>query len=818
MITSLLQDFRYAVRNLAKDRAFALLAIIALGLGIGSATVIFSAIYGVILNTFAFQDADQVTSFGIQDLRNPGNGRRENLSISEFLDYRQLNHAFQDISGEYGGFDSTPVRYTAAEGTYEFSADYMSANSFAFFGVKPVAGRLATPEDTRPGATPVFMMSYKLWQQQFNANPKIVGTSFTLDGTSRTLVGIMPPRFRWGWAEIWIPFPMDRGLVASDPELAKGSVWCVGRLKRGVSLKSAEADLDVVAHQLAKIYPENYPQQFTVTANRLTDRVVGPFKALIYPLLGAVLMLLLIACSNVANLLLATATVRESEIAIRASLGAGRGRLIRQFFVESFVLATAGCFAGCLLAYVGIKTVVPFIPYNVFPQEAKIELNSRVLLFSLVLTIVTTFLCGLAPAFHSLRGELQSHLTSAGKTVNVVFRHGKWCAALVIAEVALCMVLVIGTGLMVCTFVAITHIDLGFDPTHILGARLALTPAAYQSKEKQDQFLQRVLERVGAIPGVAAAAESISAPPNWGARSHITVPGKTHSETWSTTAEMVSEGYFRVLGLHILRGRLFTNQEIDSAGQLLVVNHAFAERFLAGSDPLGQRVKLNALDEVPDAPHNAYFEIIGVVNDQKNEGLLNRPLPEIFLPYTITGIGDRTLLVRSALDAGSLLPAVRRAVWAIDPNLALANAGTLQSFLQRDNLANPQFEVITLGTFAAMGMLLVVIGIFSVMAYTVSLRTHEIGVRMARGARQADVLNMLLKRGLGLIGAGVLSGLLVSFALTRFLANQVWGVSVRDPLTYGAVAICVITVGLASCLAPARRASKVDPMVALRYE
>jgi putative ABC transport system permease protein len=280
MFSGLPQDFRFAIRSLAKDRSFALLAILALGLGIGSATVIFSGVYGVILNTFPFRDADQITSFGIQDLKNPSNGRRESLSMPEFLDYRALNHVFHDISGEYGGFDSRPVRYTTGEETYQFSADYMSANSFAFFGVTPVAGRLATPEDTKLGAPPVFMMSYKLWQQQFNAHPNVVGTSFMLNGVTRTLVGIMPPRFRWGWSEIWIPFAIDRGQVASDPELSNESVWCVGRLKPpGVSLKRAEADLDVIAHQLAKIYPKDYPQQFTVTANRLADRVTGRFNS-----------------------------------------------------------------------------------------------------------------------------------------------------------------------------------------------------------------------------------------------------------------------------------------------------------------------------------------------------------------------------------------------------------------------------------------------------------------------------------------------------------------------------------------------------------
>jgi predicted permease len=817
MIASFLQDFRYAVRSLAKDRAFAFLAILALGLGIGSATVIFSAVYGVILNTFPFEKPDQVTSFGVQDLRNPGNGRREFLSIPEFLDYRQQNHVFQDISGEYGGFGSKPVRYTAADGTYEFSADYMSSNSFAFFGVKPVLGRLATPEDTSPGATPVFMMSSKLWQKQFNSDPKIVGTSFVLNGTARTLVGIMPPRFRWGWSEIWIPFSIDRGHVASDPELAKGWVWCVGRLKPGVSLKNAEADLDVVAHQLAKIYPDNYPKQFTVTATRLTDRVVGGFKSLLYPLLGAVLMLLLIACSNVANLLLARATAREGEIAIRSSLGAARMRLVQQFLVESFVLAAAGCFAGCLLAYVGIRAAIPFIPYNAFPQEAVIELNSKVLLFSLGLTVLTTLLCGLAPAVHSLRRDLRSGMANTGKASNAVFRHGKWRAALVIAEVAFSMVLLVGTGLMMRTFLAITHIDVGFDPTRVLSAHLAFPASSYQTKEQQKQFLGRVLERVGAVPGVAAAANSIAAPPQWGVRSNIAILGKTHSETWSTTGELVSEGYFRVLGLQLLRGRVFTSSEVDSARPLLVVNQAFAQKFLTGSDPIGQQVKLNALDDVPDAPHD-YFEIIGVVNDQKNEGLLRRAAPEVFLPDTITGIGEHTLLVRSALDPESLLPAIRRAVWAVDPDVALANAGTLESFLQRDNFANPQFEAITSGAFAAMGIVLVVIGVFSVMAYTVSLRRHEIGVRMALGAARTHVLTMVLRRGLVLILAGIGLGLFASFSLMRFLSSQVWGVSLHDPWTYGIVAVCVGTVGLAACLAPARRATKIDPIVALRYD
>jgi putative ABC transport system permease protein len=817
-MVGLLQDFRFAVRNLRRDRRFALLAILALAMGIGSSTVIFSAIYGVILNTFPFRDADQVTSFGIQDLTNPGSFRREFLSMPEFFDYREQTHAFSDISGEFGGFNSQPLLYTDGNSTFEFNADFMSANSFAFFGVKPVVGRLATPDDNKLGSTPVFMMGYELWRQQFNGDPRVVGKNFTLSGVSRTLVGIMPPRFRWGWADVWVPFPSDRGQVLSDSELSKNSVWCVGRLRPGVSLKSAEADLNVVAHRLAKIYPNNYPKQFTVTATRLTDRVVGQFKNLIYPLLGAVLLLLLIATSNVANLLLARATARDREVAIRASIGASRARLVRQFLVESSVLAGTGCLFGCFLAYVGIKALVPLVPYNAFPQEAVIELNPKVLLFSLLITALTTFLCGLVPAFRSIGNDLPPQLATASKSSGSDFRHGMARAALVVAEVSLSVVLLIGAGLMMRTFLALTHVDLGFNPDRILAAHLPMPASSYKSAQQDEQLFEQLLERVSRLPGVTAAAASIATPPYAQVGSEISIASRTHSEKWESAVDMVSEGYFETLGLHLLRGRLLTANDIELAHPITVVNRAFVQKFLTGADPIGQQVRFSFLNEVSDAPHDAYFEIVGVVTDQKNEGLQNQPSPEAFLPYTLFGLHDLNLLLSTTVSPNSLLPAIRHEIWALDPNVALTDAGTLRSFLQRETFANPQFEFAAMGTFAAIGMLLVVIGIFSVMAYTVSLRTHEIGVRMALGAQRNDVLVMVLGKGFALISVGLVLGLVASLGLTRYLASQVWGVSVTDPWTYGIVFTCVIAVGLASCLAPARRASKVDPIVALRYE
>ena len=816
-MSGLLQDLRYALRSLTKGRRVALLAILALGLGIGSATVIFSAIYGVILNTFPFRDSERVTSFAIHDVTQPGGEGREFLSLPEFLDFREQNHVFEDISGEFGGFGSTPVTYKTGDSTFQFSADFMSVNSFEFFGVTPVAGRLVTEGDTKPGATPVFMMSHKLWLQQFNGDPKIVGKSFMLNGVARTLVGIMHPRFRWGWADLWIPFPLDRGQIASDHELSGQYVWCVGRLKAGVGLKSAAADLDVVAHQISRVYERDYPKQFTVTTTRLSDRVVGGFKSLIYPLAAAVLMLLLIACSNVANLLLARATVRERDIAVRTAIGAGRGRIVRLLLAESSVLAAAGCIAGCLFAYLGIRVLVPLIPYNALPQEAVIGLNPPVMFFSVAVTALTTFLCGLAPVLHFVRGNTPQ-LRSAGKG-NSTFQHGKLRAFLVVAEVAFSVVLLIGAGLMMRTFFALTHVDVGFSPKNILTVRLPLPSTAYRKPEENKAFFQNVLQRVNALPGVIAAAETISLPPfETAGESEVTIPGKTHSDKWESQGEFVSESYFRTLGLQVLQGRVLSLSDVDSRRHVAVVNQTLARKFFGTDNPVGQMIKFNAFDEDPDAPHNAYFEIIGVVSDARNRGLVNSPRAEVFFPYTIFSIPAGTILIKTAVDPNSLVGAVQREVWAVDPAIPLVQAGSLESFLEKDTFANPRFEFMALSTFAAIGLLLTVIGVFSVMAYSVSLETHDIGVRMALGAERGSVLRMVLKKGLGLIAAGTLVGLLASYGLTRYLATQVWGVSVTDTLTFGVVVASVVAIGFPACLLPARRAARVEPMVALRYE
>jgi predicted permease len=792
--------------------------VLALALGIGSATIIFSAIYGVLINTFPYKDAQHLINFEIHGPADAVGVGRNFYTIPEFLDFREQNHVFTDMNAGFGGFGSSKILYATGDGTVEFNGGYLSANTFEFFGVAPLLGRLPTPDDTKPGATPVFTMSERLWREQFNRDPGILGKSFTLNGVPRTLVAIMPPRFRPGWNEILIPFPLDKSQIANDPTFANVRVWPLGHLKPGVSMKAVVADLDVVAHNLAKIYSDQYPKEFTLITWTLADAALGPFRELLYPLIAAVLLLLLIACSNVANLLLSRATARDKEIAIRASIGASRGRLIRLFLVESSVLAGAGCAAGCLLAYVGIKWMVPFIPYYYFPQEAVIELNPIVLLFSLAVTILTTVLCGVAPAFHAFRGELQSRLMGASKGSGGGFRHGKLRAALVVSEVGLSIVLLVGAGLMVRTFFKLTHVDLGFNPQRLFVAQVSLPKVGSEALAKKRLFYQQFLQRASTVPGVVAVAESISRPPYGGAPSELNILGKTHSESWTTLLDACSEGLSQVLDLQVLRGRFLSDADVASARHVAVINRAFARKYFGNDDPVGQQLKFGILDQLPDAPHDAAFEIVGVVSDVSNDSLQRPPVPQAYIPYSLAGFGGGTIVARTAVDPASLVATIHQQLWAVNPAAVLVEPGSLEAILNKEEYASPHFELIALGAFATIGLVLIVIGVFSVMAYSVSLQTHEIGIRMALGAQKGNILTMVLRNGLTLIVTGIILGVLASLGLTRFIASQLTGIKPTDPWTFATVAVIILAVGLAACFFPARRATQVDPLAALRYE
>jgi putative ABC transport system permease protein len=811
------QDFRYGLRTLWNARRFAAVAILALALGIGATTVIFSVIDGVMMEPFPYRNADRFVTFFIHDVTRPKGSRRIELSVPEFTDFRdQTQNVFEDMFG----FTELDILYTTKEGTDLFQGCWVTGNISNSLGMKPLLGRPLGPQDATPGAPPVFAMTDRLWAKQFNRDPKILGTVMTLNGTPRTLVEIMPPRFVLSGCDIWMPIYVGHANI-DNTETGNYPLYLETseHLRRGVTIPAATAAVDVVVRRLATVYSKDFPKQFTVQVETVADYVVGDFKGMLLALMGAVLMLLLIACSNVANLLLARASAREKEIAIRTSLGASNSRLIRQLLMESFLLSVAACVLGCLFAYFGMKELVAKLPIDMLTPSIVITLNFRVLLFAVGVAFLTTLLCGLAPAIHAVHGALQAHLNGTGRGMSAGSRHGRLRAGLVIGEVALSVLLLAGAGLLMRSLLALEHVDLGFNPRNILYAELALPNARYNTSDEKRHLLQQVLGRVKALPGVTAATVTIGLPPFGFAGGEVTVPGKTQEQEWRAQLDLCDEDYFKTLGLPLLRGRLLSGTDVESARRVVVINQSLARNYYKDEDPIGKTIKFDLLDKVQDVPHDTYFEIVGVVSDMKNQGLREQPTPQAFMPYSVTGVGtSRSIMVRTAVAPLSLLPQVRREVWTIDPNVALTETGSIESEMQRYGYAEPEFGLIGLAAFAGIGLVLVIIGVFSVMAYSVSLQTHEIGVRMALGAQPGDILRMVLTKGIRLIVAGMIIGLLASVGLTRFLASQIWGISATDPWTFGAVATVILVVGLAACALPARSATRVNPTVALRYE
>ena len=814
-LDSLFRDIRYAFRSLRKDRRFVLTAILALALGIGATTAMFSLVYNLLIDPLPYKGGNRLTVVKIHDMKESDNRDRESFSIPEFIDCRTQNHVFEDVVGSY----NLDVLYDDGKGLRKTGGAFVTTNTFEFFGVPPLLGRGLTQEDGNPGAPPVFVMNYRLWQGEFSGDSIVVGKTLLVNGKPRTLVGVMPPRFQAYGARIWLPlglYPGAEGTAA--PGNLPVYLWTLGRLKPGTSLRAAAADLDVIARRLSKFYPKEYPEQFTVTTQSEVEAVMGDFRTMLYALLVAVFMLLLIACSNIASLLLARATVRQREIAIRASLGASRGRLIRQLLVESFVLSAGGCALGCWFAYFGLKGLMAIIPQGPLPDEADVGLNAAVLLFALGITVLTTILNGLTPALHTVRGDLYPRLTASGKSVSGDFRHGNLRAGLVIVEVALSIVLLAGAGLLMRTCFALAHVDLGYKSKNALLVRLLFPEGHADTADQKGIFFRQVLDRVTSLPGVTSAAETVLVPPYEGWQSGLTVAGKPGFEKLTSFFDMCSEGYFQTLGIPLVRGRLLSKNDVDSARRVAVVSQTFAHIYFFQDDPIGHKFKFNVFDQVPELPHDTYFEIIGVVGDVLNQGLQTSPIPQVYIPYTTTGFGNRAILIRTTVPPSSLVAAVREQIRAVDRDVALQEAKSLESYLYERSYQTPQFGLTTLGTFAGIGLLLAIIGVFSVMAYNVSLQTHEIGVRMALGAQQSKILTMILTKGMRLVASGVVIGFVASYGLTRFLASQIWGVSATDPWTFGTVAAIILTVGLAACLLPARRATQVDPLIALRYE
>jgi putative ABC transport system permease protein len=809
------QDIRYALRNLRKAPGFAAVAVITLALGIAASTAIFSVIENVLMEPFPYPDAQRFYSVQIHDAERSEPGGRGGFSGPEFLDYVEQNHVFDRVIAN----DNTDVLYRAGEGTQRFDGNHVTPGTFEFLGMPAQLGRVMQPADYEPGAPPVFVLRYKTWVKSFGADPGIVNKTFVLNGVSRTLIGIMPPRFGWGDADLWIPKKPERAVATKVVAGAFPQFWfLLGHLKPGVSVKEAEADFTVVANRLSKVYPKDYPKRFTVQLESLTNLVVGRFKMTLYIVLAAVGLLLLIGCGNVANLLLARATTREKEFAIRSALGANRWRLIQQLLVESLILATGGAAVGTLLAWGGLKSLVALMPQNIIPAEAVIRLNMPVLAFTLGVAVLTALVFGLVPALKAARKDLNEPLRDSGKGISGGFRHGRLRDAVVVLEVGLSLTLLVAAGLLMRSFVALRDVKLGLQPDHIFVARLPLPVERYKTADQVTGFYRPLLQRLKALPGVVEATETSTLPPYGGIPSDIEVPGKTHAEKWKAMFQLVSEGYFPVLKIQFVDGRGFTEAEVNGARKLAVVNQTFVKKYLGNENPIGRQVRIAQLAEFDDAVKEPVFEIIGLVADAKNRGLQEPVEPEIWVPYTVTGSAFRGILVRTAREPLTMMNAVEHEIWATDANVAVTLTGTLEGYISQFSFAGPRFGFLLMTIFGAIGLALVTIGVYSVLAYTTVRRTQEIGIRMALGAKGSDVLGLVIRMGLRLVGIGVGLGLIASLALGKVIATQLWGVSAYDPWTLTFVPVLLIITGLLACWIPARRAANVDPLVALRYE
>ena len=806
------QDIRYALRTLWKGRGFAFVAMITLALGIGASTAIFSVMDNVLMEPFPYDDAQRFMSVQIHDTERNQPGGRAGYSGPEYLDYVAQNHVFDREIGN----TEEDVLYKSGEGTELFRGGVVTPGTFEFLGMPALLGRAMQAPDYEPGAPPVFLLRYKTWVDRFSADPSILNKTYVLNGVARTLIGVMPPRFGWGDAEVWLPEkPSPAGTVGM---MGFPRYWFfMGHLKAGVSMKQAQSDLDLLAHQLSTKYPKDYPKHFSVEVQSLTDMVVGQFRTTLYIMLAAVGLLLLIGCGNVANLLLARATGREKEFAIRAVLGAGRMRLIRQLLVESMILALGGALLGALIAWGGLKSLIAVIPEGIVPAEAVIRLNTPVLAFTLCVAVLTALVFGLIPALQAAKRDLNDPLRDSGKGTSGGGSN-RLRNAVVVFEVALSLTLMVGAGLLMRSFVALREVRLGFQPDHILVARLPLPLGRYKTADQMMSFYKPLLQRLGALPGVVDVTETSSLPPYGGDNGDIDVAGKSHQEKWQAAFHLSSGTYFSTLRMQFLEGRTFDEAETDSKRKVAVVNQTFVKKFLGNDNPIGQRVHVMGLESYPDKVNDAWFEVIGVVVDAKNNGLQDPTGPELYVPYTVTGSGGRGILVRTTQEPMSMLKTVQQEIWATDHGVALTLTGSLESFINSFSYAGPRFGFLLMSIFGGIGLILVTVGVYSVLAYTAAQRTREIGIRMALGAEGSDVLKLVVSMGLRLVGLGVAIGLVASFLLATTIKNMLWGVSAHDPATMSGVATLLLLTGVVACWIPARRASRVDPLVALRYE
>jgi putative ABC transport system permease protein len=804
---TLLKDVRYAIRNLLKRPGFTLIAVITLALGIGANSAIFSAINALLLKPLPFPGLDRVVA--LWD-KMPSRGVLHNeVAMANYLDWRAQNQSFEQLAL----YRWWSTNLTGVEPPERIQGFLVTANFLDAIGIKPIMGRNFSEEENQPGKDAVAIITHSLWQRRFGGDPNIINKTITLNSLTRTVIGVMPERFNFPkGAEVYAP-------LAMTPELARSrgshSYYVIGRLKPGVSLQSAQADTDTITARLEKQYPETNTG-LGATVYPIVADTVRYYDRALWVMMGAVGFVLLIACANVANLMLARASGRQKEIALRAALGASRWRIIRQLLTESLIVALLGGALGVLVGFWGIdalRAANPGEAAKFAPGWYQLGINVPVLAFTLGLSFLSGLVFGLVPAWQISKPDLNKALKEGGRQTSGGSHRLR--SSLVVFEVALSLVLLVGAGLLVRSFLALLKTNPGFNPDNVLTMNLVLPAAKYKEEPQRGLFYRDLIHRVKALPGVESAA-LVNYLPLGGSNSSDDYlvegaaeppPGKENDGRY----RVCTPDYFQTMEIPIIKGRGFTEQDKAGAPPVVIVNETLARKHWPGGDAIGKRIRFyGQLEKAP------WMEIVGVVQDVKHE--LNLPVtPEYYLPHAQDSWNSMVLVARTTVEPGSLAPQIRQQVWAIDKDQPVFGVYTMRE-VRALSLALYSFSSVMLSIFAGVALLLAAIGIYGVMFYVVTQRTQEIGIRMALGARAIDVLKLVIRNGMSLAVIGVVVGLAGAFALTRLLASLLVGVTPTDVGTFSFVTLGLLLVALLACYIPARRATKVDPLVALRYE
>jgi predicted permease len=815
LMETFLQDVRYGVRVLAKNKGFTAVAVLTLALGIGANTAIFSVVNDLLLRPLPYSDADRVVMLWEVT---PSGRHMNTTSRANFRTWREQGASFESMSA----FSDQRLNLTGVGEPEEVAVQLATPELFKVLGVEPMYGRVLVEDDGRQGSAGV-VLSYGFWKRRFGADPGLVGKSITLNGEPYNVVGVMPPSFYWHikqrsatgkpaemWGVLSIPPPGD---PASSSERGR-FLSVVGRLKRGVTVEQAEAEIKTIHTRLSQ--DSTFNKNYTAEVIPLREQFVGNIRPALWVLLGAVGLVLLIACANVANLLLSRVAAREKEIALRTALGARRSRVIRQLLTESLLLSLLGSALGLLVAWWGIGALVAISPRDLVSLQ-NVGINLTVLGWTLGVTLLTSILFGIAPALEATRLNLNDALKEGGKGADAQgSRSRRLRSVLVVVEVAFALMLLAGSGLLVKSFVQMRRIDTGFETDNVLTMVVRLPPSKYKEDPEYVAFFRQLLERVRATPGVNSAGV-VNFLPLYGGLGSATSfniegqPAPPRGTGPSTNVRVADSGYFKTLGIPLRRGRTFNEVEDSEARHVILVSESFARRHFPNEDPIGKRLKV-FMAEKPE-----WTEIIGVVGDVRYDNLTAEAEPFVYYPQPELTYEFMTLVIRTAGDPAEMAPAIRREIAAIDPDQPVSDVRTMTQVMA-DTVARARFNTLLLGIFAGLATLLAAVGIFGVMSYSVQLRTREIGLRMALGAQPGRVLMMMLRQGLLLTLIGIGVGLAGALLLSRVMSGLLYGVGANDPATFAAIVVVLAVVSLIACYIPARRATRVDPLVALKYE